>query len=338
MSARRGERGAALESMRPRALALLVACLSACSDTSASTPGLDAATGDGGQMSGLDGSVLRPDGGALTTGDGGAIASSDGGFASDGAAPDAAVVDPGTLAKFSFFVTSFEGMQRLSKSADGFGGDLRYGETGDGAGLRGADKICAELAEGSMPGAAQKGWHAFLSTSTVSAKDRVGQGPWYDRRGRLLAQNLIDLLNTRPTGADSAIANDFPNETGTPNHNPDGKGEVDNHDVLTGSNAQGMVYGTDPGAHCNDWTSAARSGKPRVGHSWPRSGPGGGFGGFIGGGGGGDMDMNNWMSALNEAGCAPGASLMEMGPPNADNPTVGSGGGYGAIYCFALTP
>jgi hypothetical protein len=48
--------------------------------------------------------------------------------------------------------------------------------------------------------------------------------------------------------------------------------------------------------------------------------------------------MNNWMSALNEAGCAAGASLVEMGGPMASNPTVGSGGGYGAIYCFALTP
>ena len=48
--------------------------------------------------------------------------------------------------------------------------------------------------------------------------------------------------------------------------------------------------------------------------------------------------MNNWMSALDEAGCAPGVSLIEMGPPQASNPTVGSGGGYGGFYCFALTP
>jgi hypothetical protein len=48
--------------------------------------------------------------------------------------------------------------------------------------------------------------------------------------------------------------------------------------------------------------------------------------------------MANWMSALDEAGCAAGASLVEMGPPDSSNPTVGSGGGYGAIYCFALEP
>ena len=48
---------------------------------------------------------------------------------------------------FSFFVTSVGAMKRLSGNALGFGGDLRYGETGDGAGLRGADKICATIAE-----------------------------------------------------------------------------------------------------------------------------------------------------------------------------------------------
>ena len=43
---------------------------------------------------------------------------------------------------------------------------------------------------------------------------------------------------------------------------------------------------------------------------------------------------SSWISALDEAGCAPGASLVEMGPPDPNNPTVGSGGGYGGIYCF----
>lgn len=48
---------------------------------------------------------------------------------------------------------------------------------------------------------------------------------------------------------------------------------------------------------------------------------------------------NNWMSALDESGCAPGAFVVEAGPPGANGTeTVGDGGGYGAIYCFALTP
>jgi hypothetical protein len=76
----------------------------------------------------------------------------------------------------------------------------------------------------------------------------------------------------------------------------------------------------------------AKEGKPRVGHSWPRGG------GMSMGGGFGGMDMNNWMSALTESGCKAGANLIEMGGPLANAVTVGSGGGYGGFYCFALQP
>jgi len=44
------------------------------------------------------------------------------------------------------------------------------------------------------------------------------------------------------------------------------------------------------------------------------------------------------MSSLDEAGCGAGVSVVEMGGPAEQNPTVGSGGGYGAIYCLALSP
>jgi hypothetical protein len=44
------------------------------------------------------------------------------------------------------------------------------------------------------------------------------------------------------------------------------------------------------------------------------------------------------MSALAEGGCGPGVNLVEMGPPMPGVYTVGTGGGYGAIYCFALQP
>ncbi len=42
------------------------------------------------------------------------------------------------LEEFSFFLTSLQSMQALSGSQLGFGGDLRFGEAGPGAGLRGA--------------------------------------------------------------------------------------------------------------------------------------------------------------------------------------------------------
>lgn len=307
--------------------------------TGGSTPtgGTTPTGGSGGQAAGGD---EPPVGGqALPGGEATGGAPVGGGGGSGGA-------EPPVLDNFSFFVSSLRGMQVLSGNPAGFGGDLRYGETGPGAGLRGADKICADLAEHSMPGAATKQWRAFLSASddgngmVVHAIDRIGEGPWYDRLGRLLAASKADLMSERPIGADPAIVNDFPNEDGVPNHRPDPtQPEVDNHDTLTGTNENGQLY--DPGSTCLDWTAnsgnQALEGYPRVGHSWPRFGGGGG-GGRPGGPGGGDGSMAHWMSSLDESGCAPGVNLIEMGPPMRDSDTVGSGGGYGGIYCFALTP
>ena len=44
------------------------------------------------------------------------------------------------------------------------------------------------------------------------------------------------------------------------------------------------------------------------------------------------------MSALQEGGCAPGINLENGGGPQIGVYTVGTGGGYGGIYCFALAP
>lgn len=264
----------------------------------------------------------------------------------DAGVPVQPVVDAGALAKFSFFVTSFKAMKELSGSQDGFGGDLRHGETGTGAGLKGADKLCAEIAESSLAGSSAKQWRAFLSATAggasggaVHAIERIGEGPWYDRRGRLVANSKTDLVQTRPN-ADAVIKNDLPNEEGVPNHNPDGTGNVDNHHVLTGSGPDGRLYASDVKVTCNDWTKSQgdSADAPRVGHAWPRSGPGGGGGRPGGGGGMSTFSTENWMSALDEAGCGAGVSIVEMGPPMESTPTVGSGGGYGGIYCFALTP
>ncbi|HMA91382.1 MAG TPA: hypothetical protein VKP30_01800 [Polyangiaceae bacterium] len=239
----------------------------------------------------------------------------------------ATTVGTATGEKFSFFVTSYAAIKALSGSDDGFGGDLRYGQAD---GLTGADKICTEVAERSMPKNG-KTWRAFLSTSTVNAIDRIGEGPWYDRRGRTFALTKADLLYTRPKGADSAIINDFPNEDGVTNHAPDGT-QVDNHDMITGSNNQGKLYSAT--AACSDWTSSAadNSKKPRVGHSWPRSGRGGTSSST-----GNVEGMENWMSALDESGCGAGVNIVETGGPGKDG-NIGSGGGYGGFYCFALTP
>ena len=258
----------------------------------------------------------RNTGGTSSTGG----AKSTGGMTSTPATGGSTSTCAPTATLFSFFITSrarlFALAQAFNGSAKGFGGDFRYG-TSDG--LTGADKICTAIAEASMPGNC-KVWRAFLSTSTVTAISRVGSGPWYDRLGRIVTTNTAGLLGDRPTGANTTIINDLPNENGTPHETEETSSSAqDNHDILTGSTTQGTLYGAT--ANCSDWTSSAAStsAKPRVGHSWS-AGSG-----------------TNWISCLDESGCGPGYNLVQNGGPGFDG-TVGSGGGYGAFYCLATTP
>ncbi len=306
-----------------------MAVLAACSPLPLQSDGGSAAGLAGGGLTGTGGGNSGTGGGS-TAGGATAGGSTAGGATAGGATAGGSGGGMVTLPRFSFFLTSYAALQRLSGSANGFGGDLRFGETGPGAGLRGADKICTQIAETSMPGSGAKVWHAFLSAdddgngNVVNAKDRIGNGPWYDRQGRVFALTLTNALTTRPTGCDPAICNDLPNEDGVPNHAPTGT-IVDNHDILTGTNSQGLRYtGSGGSSNCLSWTTSstdtATTGRPRVGHSWP-AGSG-----------------QDWKNALTEAGCGAGVNLIEMGPPNPNIKTVGSGGGYGGFYCFAMSP
>lgn len=235
------------------------------------------------------------------------------------------MLDTITLPHFSFFVTSLKALQELSGSQNGFGGDFRFGKTGPGAGLRGADSICSCIAERSMAGSSVKQWRAFLSVAAdangkqVNAINRIGNGPWYDRQGRVLGLTRADLLNTRPANADPAIANDLPNEDGVPNHRPDPtQPQVDNHHFVTGSTTTGTLYSTT--TTCADWTSTTASGKPRCGFAWPRSSTNG----------------NHWISGFDAGGCVAGINITTSNTGTGN--IIGSGGGYGGFYCFALTP
>src|ERR1700745_220153 len=73
----------------------------------------------------------------------------------------------------SFFVTS----------SNPKGGNL--------GGLTGADAVCQSLARAA--GAGNKNWHAYLRMSTVDAKVRIGNGPWYNFKGERIATNVADL-------------------------------------------------------------------------------------------------------------------------------------------------
>ena len=85
-----------------------------------------------------------------------------------------AAEDPG----MSFFITS---------AGPGNGADL--------GGLDGADRHCQALAE--AVGAGNRTWRAYLSASdtagAVNARDRIGQGPWHNVQGVVVAQNMDEL-------------------------------------------------------------------------------------------------------------------------------------------------
>src|SRR5215471_7984735 len=69
---------------------------------------------------------------------------------------------------------------------------------GDGAnygGLAGADAYCQQLATAAGRGTPVV-WHAYLSTQgagAVNARDRIGNGPWFNARGQRVSQNVAEL-------------------------------------------------------------------------------------------------------------------------------------------------
>jgi hypothetical protein len=277
---------------------LAMALLGACDDD-LGEPAVDGSDGVGGSGgsggSGVDGS---------TSGAGGSAA-----------VPDSGATSPDN---FSFFYTSLEAMQRLAGNQVGFGGDLRFGAA---TGLEGADKICQTIASG--VGFGGKTWRAFLSIVSgpdgqpVNAIDRIGEGPWYDRNGRLLAQNKAGLVSgDRPAG-EAQTAADLPDESGLGT-----KRLGDTHDVITGSNRLGQLrFPGKLASTCQDWTSASSgSADIGVGHSWPA----------------GSGAPRNWLEAHTVHSCAAGVNLVQNGPGNQQS--IGAGGGWGGFYCFALTP
>jgi hypothetical protein len=218
---------------------------------------------------GCSDSSSGPDAG--TGGSGGGAAGSGGGAAGTGGGAAGS-------AMMNFFVTS-------DTSA-----------TGNLSGLTGADARCQSLA--AAVGQGGKTWRAYLCTATVNARDRIGAGPYYNAMGAMLAADK-DALHAR--SGDAAL---FLDERGARiNGQWDPTMTPNQHDILTGCNAMGMVMGTNT---CSDWTSDAAGMSSQVGHS-DGLGP--------------SMNMaapfNQWAGA-------------HTGMCNNTSP----GGGAGKIYCF----
>jgi hypothetical protein len=180
---------------------------------------------------------------------------------------------------------------------------------GDGAnlgGLAGADAHCQRLAQAA--GAGARTWRAYLSASAgggqapVSARDRIGNGPWYNAKGVLIAWNVSELHGDVQHDRNSINKEFALNEQGLP---VNGRGDTPNqHDILTGSDSHGRtMVGSAATTTCNNWTSNA-SGNAIVGHH-DRSGGG----------------NSSWNAAHSSRGCG-------------QSDLVASGGA-GLFYCFA---
>ena len=146
----------------------------------------------------------------------------------------------------SFFITSVGSSK---------GGDL--------GGLAGADAHCQQLA--AAAGAVGKTWRAYLSTNStpaapgVNARDRIGNGPWQNAKGVVIAKDVNDLH----TNAQINKANGL-SEKGEPTKV---RGDaVNQHDMLTGSNLEGRAFSPNLNLTCNNWTSG-NFGSAMLGHS-----------------------------------------------------------------------
>ena len=137
--------------------------------------------------------------------------------------------------------------------------------TGNLGGLAGADATCQRLA--SAAGHSGRTWRAYLSVERdpansnqpTHARDRIGSGPWYNA-SRVLVANTVAELHAR--SGDAAI---FLDERGQRiNGQWTGSPSPVEHDILTGSNADGTVA---PGLTCADWMSGSAADIGQVGHS-----------------------------------------------------------------------
>lgn len=197
-------------------------------------------------------------------------------------------ISPNTAqAQMSFFITSVN---------PGKGGDL--------GGLAGADNYCQQLA--TSVGAGNQTWKAYLSASAtdntpaVNARDRIGNGPWKNATGELIANNLEELHDGNNVNKQAAL-----DEKGNPIK---GRGDSPNwHDILTGSDPAGRAIATSTDVTCDNWTKSA-GGSAMVGHH-DRLGTSD------------TTAARSWNSSHLTRGC----SLAELA-------TTGSGG---LIYCFA---
>ena len=180
--------------------------------------------------------------------------------------------------------------------------------SGNGAnlgGLAGADAHCQSLAKAA--GSTLTNWKAYLSTTEpggaegVNARDRIGHGPWHNAKGQMIAKSVEDL-HSGGNGINKQTALTEKGEV------VPGRGDaVNQHDMLTGSDPNGMFSTAGGDTTCGNWTKNGE-GSAIVGHH--------------------DLQglkdtrhMKSWNSSHGSRGCSQDA--------------LKSSGGAGLLYCFA---
>jgi hypothetical protein len=182
-------------------------------------------------------------------------------------------------------------------------------QDGNLGGLAGADALCQRLAQ-AAGSPATRTWHAYLSTQgagAVNARDRIGNGPWYNAKGMKIADDVADLHGDNDRDSNYMIQETGLDENGNsiPGRLGRAEGEANKHDILTGSNSLGMAFGGDDHT-CNNWTSNSADNHGMLGH-YDRNG---------------GNNNTSWNAAHNSAGC--------------DMPSLVRTGGAGKLYCFAI--
>ncbi|MDH5221902.1 MAG: lectin [Betaproteobacteria bacterium] len=191
-------------------------------------------------------------------------------------------------ADMTFFVTSV---------GKGNGADL--------GGLEGADAHCNALA--AAAGSKRTTWKAYLSTTApggeagVNARDRIGKGPWKNAKGVVVAKSVADLHSAKSNVTKQTALTEKGEAV-------KGRGDTPNeHDILTGSDPQGMFSTAGGDTTCKNWTSSGE-GSAIVGHH-DRIGLKD------------TRHMKSWNSSHGTRGCS--------------QENLVSTGGAGLFYCFA---
>lgn len=143
------------------------------------------------------------------------------------------------------------------------------GDGGNLGGLEGADAHCETLA--GAVGAGDRTWRAYLSTAAgggqppVNARDRIGNGPWYNANGQRIAWDVADLHGDHQRASNNIRKPTAVDENGD---EVNGSGDQPNrHDILTGSDSHGRVLpGTAQVNTCNNWASNSPDHRAMVGH------------------------------------------------------------------------